>query len=45
MKKMLCLMMTVALTGSLLAGCGGSSQEAPATTAAQTETEAKEAEE
>ena len=42
---MLCLMMTVALTGSLLAGCGGSSQEAPATTAAQTETEAKEAEE
>ena len=45
MKKMLCLMMTVALTGSLLAGCGGSSQEAPATTAAQTETEAKGAEE
>lgn len=45
MKKMLYLMMTVALTGSLLAGCGGSSQEAPATTAAQTETEAKEAEE
>lgn len=38
MKKMLCAIMTMALTGTLLAGCGGGggSQE-PASTAAQTE--------
>ena len=41
MKKMLCMIMTMALAGSLLAGCGGSSQEAPSTTAAA-KTEAQE---
>lgn len=44
MKKMLCAVMTMALTASLLAGCGGGSQSAaPATTAAaQTEASAQE---
>ncbi len=34
MKKMLCTVMTMALTAGLLAGCGSGSQSAPATTAA-----------